>query len=87
MTTARSSCKIFRPTPADVKISTLGNSTRLKNLVTGEMIEGKLPPPRGWNWRNENTEDRVAFGTHLPPHSYAVFALETDRGNASASAK
>ncbi len=77
----------FSAAAADVKISTLGNSTKLKNIVTGEMIEGKLPPPHGWNWRNENIEDRVAFSTHLPPHSYAVFALETGRGNESAAAK
>jgi hypothetical protein len=77
----------FSATPADVKISTLGNSTRLKNLVTGETLAGNLPPPRGWNWRNENFEDRVAFKTHLPPHSHVVFALEGDRGTASASAK
>ena len=77
----------FSATAADVTISTLGNSTKLKNLITGEMLEGKLPPPHGWNWRNENIEDRVSFNTHLPPHSYAVFAPETDRGNVSASAK
>ena len=77
----------FSATAADVKISTLGNSTKLKNLVTGETLEGKLPPPRGWNWRNENIEDRVSFNTHLPPHSYAVFALETGHGNENASAK
>ena len=77
----------FSATAADVKISTLGNATKLKNIVTGEMIEGKLPPPHGWNWRNENLEDRVSFSTHLPPHSYAVFALERGRGNESASAK
>lgn len=77
----------FAATAADVRISTLGNSTRLKNIVTGEMIEGNLPPPHGWNWRNEYIEDRVSFSTHLPPHSYAVFALETDPGNACAPAK
>jgi hypothetical protein len=75
----------FSDTAADVKISTLGNSTRLKNLVTGETLEGKLPPPHGWNWRNENLEDRVSFKTHLPPHSYAVFALEGESGTASAA--
>jgi len=64
----------FSAAAADVKISMLGNSTKLKNLVTGETLEGKLPPSRGWNWRNENTEDRVSFSTHLPAHSYAVFA-------------
>jgi hypothetical protein len=61
---------------ADVKISVLGNSTKMKNLVTGETREGKLPPPHGWNWRNENVEDRVSFTVHLPPHSYAVFGTE-----------
>ena len=75
----------FSATAADVKISTLGNSTKLKNLVTGETLEGQLPPPHGWNWRNENLEDRVAFSTQLPPHSYKVFALEGEHGNASAA--
>jgi len=32
-----------------------------------------LPPPHGWNWRNENSEDRISFVTRLPPHSYSVF--------------
>ena len=77
----------FSATTADVKISTLGNPTKLKNIVTGEMMDGKLPPPHGWNWQNENTEDRVAFDMHLPPHSYAVFALETGRGSEGVSAK
>ncbi|MDR3458490.1 MAG: hypothetical protein P4N60_13645 [Verrucomicrobiae bacterium] len=77
----------FSGSAADVKISTLGNATVLKNIVTGEMVEGKLPPPRGWNLRNENIEDRVSFSTHLPPHSYSVFTLGTDRGNLGASAR
>jgi len=75
----------FSATAADVKISTLGSATNLKNLVTGETLEGKLPAPRGWNWRNENLEDRVSFSTHLPPHSYAVFALEGDSRTARAA--
>jgi len=66
----------FSATAAAVKIATLGNSTGLKNLVTGEKFEGKLPPPREGNRRNENLDDRVSFSAHLPPHSYAVFALE-----------
>jgi hypothetical protein len=73
----------FSDTAADVKISTIGNSTKLKNLVTGEVLDGKLPPPRGWNWRNENTEERVSFSMQLPPHSYAVFAREGNHGTAS----
>jgi hypothetical protein len=73
----------FSATAADVKISTLGNSTKLKNLATGELLEGKLPQPHGWNWRNENIEQRVSFSAHLVPHSYAVFSLEGDRKTAS----
>jgi hypothetical protein len=74
----------FSGTAADVKISTLGNGTTLKNLVTGETLEGKLPPPHGWYWQNENNEDRVSFNTHLLPHSYAVFALQSGRGTENA---
>jgi hypothetical protein len=73
----------FSATAADVKISTLGHATKLKNLVTGKTLEGKLPPPHGWNWQNENTEERIAFSAHLPPHSYAVFAPDREHGTAS----
>ena len=74
------------PAACDVKISTLDKATKLKNLVTGELVEGKLPSPRGWHWQNETAEERVSFSVHLPPHSYAVFALAGARETASASA-
>ena len=74
----------FSAAATDVKISTLGSPTKLKNLVTGEILDGKQPP-RGWNRRNENLEDRVTFTTQLPPHSYAVFALEGEHGTVSAT--
>ena len=77
----------YSATVTEVKISTLGKATRLKNLLTGEIIEGKLPPRRGWNWQNENAEERVSFSTQLPPHSYAAFALEGVHETASAFAK
>ena len=77
----------FSAKAADVTIFTLGNSTKLKNLVTGDTLEGKLPPPHGWNWRNENIEDRVSFSTHLPPHSFAVYARVGNREPASLSAQ
>jgi hypothetical protein len=66
----------FLPVATDVKVSVMGDSAQLKNLVTGEMLAGQMPPPhRGWNWRHEPTEDRVSFTLHLPPHSYAAFDL------------
>ena len=68
----------FSATPADAKISTLGNSTRLKNLVTGEMLAGRSPQSQfGGFRRGQAAENRVSFTAHLPPHSYAVFAPET----------
>jgi hypothetical protein len=77
----------FSAAAAEVKISTLGNSTRLKNLVTGEILEGKLPPAyRNWSGKTEAIESRVSFTTHLPPHSYTVFSLEKNRETARASA-
>ncbi|HUZ08179.1 MAG TPA: hypothetical protein VMV89_11920, partial [Candidatus Paceibacterota bacterium] len=67
----------FSSVPANVKISTLGNATQLKNLVTGEILEGRSSSPqRGRFRRNENTEDRVSFSVQFPPHSYAVFSTE-----------
>jgi hypothetical protein len=56
----------FSAAAADVKISTLGNSTKLKNIVTGEMIEGKLPPPHGWNWRTASRSARICRPTAMP---------------------
>ncbi|HEX9048292.1 MAG TPA: hypothetical protein VF988_14800 [Verrucomicrobiae bacterium] len=74
----------FSDAPAEVKLSTLGNAVKLKNLVTSQMLEGKLPPRRGWTWQTESSvEDRVSFGLRLPPHSYAAFALEGDGGTVS----
>jgi hypothetical protein len=66
----------FSAAPADVTISMLGNSTRLKNLVTGGIIEGRQPQPRGWTWQVETEEDRVSFTLRLLPHSYAAFATD-----------
>jgi hypothetical protein len=64
----------YSAAPADVRISTLGKSTKLKNLLTCELLEGKrTPAPRGSNWRAKTVEDRVSFIAHLPPHSCAVF--------------
>jgi len=75
----------FSSSAADVDISTLGKTSKLKNLVTAEIVEGRPPPPHGWNWPNENIEDRVSFHLHLEPHSYAVLAPENAPEPTSAS--
>jgi len=77
----------YAATPETVVIYTLGKAARLKNLVTGEVIEGKLPRPRSGNWQNETAEDRVSFSVQLSPHSYAAFALASNHETVSASAR
>jgi hypothetical protein len=65
----------YLPAETDVKVSLTGNFTRLKNLVTGEVLTSQAPtPPRG-RWRDAE-ESRESFNLHLAPHSYAVFAAE-----------
>jgi hypothetical protein len=67
----------FLPTETDVKISTTENFTRLRNLVTGEVIDGRVPEqPQGFGRRPQFVENRESFNVHLPPHSYCVFAAE-----------
>jgi hypothetical protein len=67
----------YLPTVTDVTISITGNSTKLKNLVTGEIVDGRFPPPsRDWNARNNPAEERASFKIRLLPHSYQVYAVE-----------
>jgi hypothetical protein len=65
----------YLPAETDVKVSLTGNFTRLKNLVTGEVIAGQAPTQGRGRWRN-NEESRMSFNVHLLPHSYSVFAAE-----------
>jgi len=65
----------YLPTATDVKISLLGEFTRLRNLVTGEVITGQNPAESGRRGR-QNSERRSDFTVHLLPHSYVVFGAE-----------
>ena len=65
----------YLPAETDVKVSLTGNFTRLKNLVTGEVINSQAPTQGRGRWRDAE-ESRISFNLHLPPHSYAVFAAE-----------
>jgi hypothetical protein len=67
----------YSPKEADVKISTIGVFTKLRNLVTGEEINGQAPAqPQGFGRQQQFVENRESFGMHLLPHSYEVFAVE-----------
>ncbi|HTV39132.1 MAG TPA: hypothetical protein VMF08_01045 [Candidatus Sulfotelmatobacter sp.] len=64
----------YLDTPTDVTVSVIGNTTRLKNLVTGEQIDGQFAFTSRWR-RNAGYEKRVSFQVHLLPHSYEVFEM------------
>jgi hypothetical protein len=63
------------PTETDVRISVAGTAARLRNLVTGEILAAQ-PQPQGFRGRPAASEPQTTFNAHLPPHSYAVFAVE-----------
>ena len=65
----------YRPEETEVKITVAGAETRLRNLVTGEILTAQ-PRPEGYGWRQTAGAPESTFNTHLPPHSYAVFAVE-----------
>jgi hypothetical protein len=66
----------YRHAEADVTITVTGDSAKLRNQVTGEVIEGEVQEPRMWRGRRVDGQTRVTFPVHLLPHSYAVFAIE-----------
>jgi hypothetical protein len=65
----------YLPVETSVKISVAGAGAKLRNLVTGENFTGQ-PPTQGSRRRPAAGEPETAFNAHLPPHSYAVFAVE-----------
>ncbi len=67
----------YLPTPTNEMVSVAGNFRHLKNLVTGEVLEGRVQSVPGWQRRqNPDGDDRVSFNVHLLPHSYEVFEAE-----------
>ena len=60
----------YLPAETRVKISVAGNFMHLKNLVTGETIDGHAPPPLNrWQRQDETADPRFTFNVSLPPHS------------------
>ena len=66
----------YLPTAADVKISLAGDFSKLKNLVTGEIVQGHQPPASWERQPRSQGAGRVTFQVRLPPHSHDVFAAE-----------
>lgn len=63
----------FLDSPADVTISLTDGFSKLKNLVTGEVINGEAPQPIR-EQRIVPASPRTKFRITLKPHSYAAFA-------------
>jgi hypothetical protein len=69
----------YRPTEAEVQLGLTGSFTKLRNLVTGEVIAKQSPPAEtvpGRRGGGRRGEQRANFTVRLLPHTYAVFAAE-----------
>jgi len=67
----------YLPQESDVRISVDARFGRLRDLVTGQLVTGRLPPRRAAMRRPAETgPERREFTVHLLPHSYSVFAAE-----------
>jgi len=68
----------YLPVETDMKVSVIGSFTKLRNLITGDVINGHKPEPPKGPWRNRQSwdENSISFYVHLLPHSYGVFAAE-----------
>jgi hypothetical protein len=61
--------------PTQVKISVLGASTHLKNLATGEIIDGKAQETPSTQ-RTPQHPQRTEFQIDVQPHSFVAFSEE-----------
>jgi len=61
--------------PTQVKVSVLGALTHLKNLATGETIDGKAPETPNAQ-RTPQHPQRTEFEIDVPPHSFVAFGEE-----------
>jgi hypothetical protein len=60
----------------DVNVSVLGGFGKLRNLVTGEVLNAEPQTDDGRSRQQRTAEHRAVFQMHLPPHSYGVFTPE-----------
>ena len=65
----------FLPGAARVKVSVLAAATKLRDLVTGEVIAAQAPPERKNQWERP-LEPRHAFEVSIAPHSFRAFKIE-----------
>jgi hypothetical protein len=72
----------YAHTETDFRVGLTGGYTKLRNLVTDEVLTAQAPPTGRGGRGNRGGggggggEQRANFSVHLLPHSYAVFAAE-----------
>jgi hypothetical protein len=67
----------YLPSQAEVKVTVKGEFTKLRNLVTGEVISSYTPEaPRGFMRRRVDTGPKSYFKVPVLPHSFAAFSPE-----------
>jgi hypothetical protein len=67
----------YLPVQSQVKVTVKGEYTKLRNLVTGEVIASYVPePPRGFRRRRADTSPKSHFLVPVMPHSFAAFVAE-----------
>jgi hypothetical protein len=70
----------FLSTPAYVTVGVAGGFSRLRDVMTGQTIEGQAPPARlGPTTRGSQSPPglpRFTFTLQIKPHSYEAFAAE-----------
>jgi len=62
--------------PAPVTISLPGTGKRLRNLASGEVVEGQAPPVVSNPRRQETPPARTEFHINVAPHSFLAFTEE-----------
>jgi len=69
----------YLPTQAETKVTVQGTFSKLRNLVTGEVIPSYVPEePKGFPWRRRRADAPAASHFLVPmlPHSFAAFVPE-----------
>ncbi len=65
----------YLPGETKVRVGALGGATKLRDLVTGEVITGQATEKPKTRWAPPE-EPRTWFDVAVQPHSYRAFALE-----------
>jgi hypothetical protein len=63
----------YLDTPTQVTVSTASSALHLRNLTTGEVMEGKPTAAQG---RRSRAGQRTEFKFDVPPHSFLAFGAE-----------